>query len=768
VKRSDRRLEFFVELATEQAEEIEPKLPRKQIFDNRLEFDALPPTTRSRYQYYGQEEVLEWLEQYVQRKFGYLLFLVEDPTSARHNMSRVLEKEGDVQTGWVKVLEAWEGLAERERLAYLYRIDQLPLEVVNLQWYNELPEFKRWSDTCRETISRLRNGFLDSDFAENYMRLLNTIADGAPLGFDRENLLSWIELGVLKGFARMRDNACSAMAHDQADQESAQALGGLFAPSIEGDPALVCLTSVHRLLKEVPAEYLKMIVAGRDDPYEYVGVFLRLLRMEYNCGLCDYLEVTNDGQEIKFGTTTVDVDDAALRRDLEDYEAYLYGEGITGSILLGDPNDQWFHVGSNDVERDPRQSPEHKNRYERCYGPIYNFWTFPVVEDNRIVAAFRVVNALDGGSKVRAEGWPYLSRLELCVIARWFSALWSLLQSFKLSESNWSIAVGKRYERTSQLIEKLNLRDWVSPAFLSVILDHLPTVILRRVEKRRMGCCLLIVAEQDVEDLVSSLQPYGGVESHEIHGLSELARHYEKVSPIGGCFVLTGDGALKGVCELRVGAGLYGTSAIEDLTRTYLAVAFLVERDGNSARVWRGGHLAAEYYLHERSGTWEVRYYQEALEQILNALDGQAPSIPERVVREVFTQALELSYVGHGALLVIGEDLERYCEYGSGFKVDKALSSLEGPSFLELARQDGATIIDTRGNVLRSSTFLRPRHPFTLSSQLRELLKREDKGARHRAGCEVATAHPDALVIVVSENRSICVMHRESRILWDF
>ena len=146
-----------------------------------------------------------------------------------------------------------------------------------------------------------------------------------------------------------------------------------------------------------------------------IKVFTKSVASLFNCDICDYLRVDDNVIRL-YATSFEPSNNEDFEFQLENREYYSYGEGITGAIMLGNSNDHFFHLGTNCLASDGRQSPWHENAYSRFYreNDLHDFWVFPLYVDYELVAAFRVVK------KTEQKPWTYAERLQLLYLAKWF------------------------------------------------------------------------------------------------------------------------------------------------------------------------------------------------------------------------------------------------------------------------------------------------------------------------------------------------------------
>jgi hypothetical protein len=302
--------------------------------------------------------------------------------------------------------------------------------------------------------------------------------------------------------------------------------------------------------------------------------------------------------------------------------------------------------------------------------------------------------------------------------------------------------------------------DWIDRDFFAELVAHMCSVAFRRVEKTSLGCCIGIFEKRDFAAVVDLLQNYKAVAVSDVADLEAASALYPRVSPSAGMFVYGQHGGAGRIVSLQGRSSGSPMHRSEELTRDReRAAIFILERGQDCVRIVAHGDVIADYYISDTAGTWTPRIYEPLLQVVLSS---QPPGFHENTVRDVFRLATDLSYMRIGAMAILTDELPSEVSLVGGDNYSHLI--LENLSrdveAADLARVDGAIQINSSGAVTRCGAFVRRNVP--LSEQPDRL---GAAGSRHRAGEDLSTLAPDALIFVVSENRPLTVFKGGSKVL---
>lgn len=729
---------------------------RTYIYDNRV--DHIPEIARPAVSFIGDEMKQNWYVNFLRLKFKFLTMLAEN-----RDTSALVEQELGINSNephWKEILSIWRSEAPKERLAYLYRISQLGQQVVHHEWYSQLPEFLEWARLCRSTLENSWNEFLSDDFEQSYQRLWRGLAEQTVYPIQEDELLKLTHSSLVKGLSLKTATVMEHLLHPTEPGEKVNLLKEYFHPAAEIELSPLFTSPVIRLAEKLTLRYLEMLDSVVMDEDEYLQEFTKAMAHEFRCEISDFLVVVGD--IIRIRCTSFPIPEQELIKELEDKEVYYRNEGITGSILTYPQPKSGLHVGTNNLLEDARQSPWHVNAYEKIYGKTYNFWVFPVFDNAKIVGAFRVINR--GVEKDLSKGyWPYYVRLQLLEAAQWFENLWKVIRHLlPMMVMTRKLALSENRLAARELIQRFEL-GWVSEDYLEELLAHLITVVHRKVEDRRVGCCIGIVKEEDIKTLKQILNEYISIERDDIRDLSTAGKYYTRVLPSAGMFVFQGYGRFEEVLALQFPGGMRGLDAITKITDRFISIVFIVESDQRSARIFHRGEWAAEYYLSDRTGTWKLRFYEDTLKKLLLIAQWIQPA----VIRQIYDRAWSLSYKEIGAMLVIADEIPENVTLDPAIRTNEPLENLSETEFAGLASIDGAVIISSRGIVSWVGAIIHIANQTTGRSAARAAIT-GGKGSRHKTASDLSsTMLDDALILVVSKNRGITIFYGAQRIVDD-
>jgi hypothetical protein len=751
--REKEKLRFFVLCAEAQIIDPETKPRDPGIYENRPEAVPYDATGLA---FGSPQDPRQWYSEYLELKFRFFRKLLDIASPAELNadpgqLVRDAFGDGDPD-GVARLIEVWREQAGPERLAYLHRVAQLPRDVVDERWYNSLPSFTQWANEVLAEQRRDREEVRREGLGKAYERLAAG-AEAVGPSLDADELLAWAHDQIVRTLAHQTDGVTQAL-RSEPPPVAPEPLEEYFGDERSDAHPIPALGSpVPRVAEQVTGAWLALLKSGEGDLGRYLRAFTEVVSSEFECEVCDYLQVTNDALHLAATSAEGDVSRVG------ESEQYARGEGITGSVLLLDFHLPLRWVGTNNLDADPRMSPWHLLDYKEIYGEVSNFWVLPVWTGHRITGAFRVINWRPNGAESPAP-WPYYVRVQLVEVAQWFAQAVRLVEQSTMLLTRASRASRGDAESVTALTTHLAL-NWLSAEHLDDVLAHLRSVVHRRVEERRLGAAVLLAPSVDLDAAVSFLGPYPSVPGPLSGTLNDdAAKLYRQVDPTAGVFAIDAAGKLRGVWELRTREGHTGYACARWITGRWTdALVFVIERGQETVRILQGGDVSADYYLSHGTGTWKLRLYQPLLDRFRTAF----PELPGEIVQDAYKRAWELAYRGVGATMYIADDLPDSVRREGGFEVRTALAPLSEVEFADLASIDGALLITTKGEIVRAGTIYSADAP---APDL-QWLEKAGKGSRHAAAAHVSAAAPAAAALVVSKNRGISLFGSGSPIFFD-
>ncbi len=733
----------------------------------------------------------EWIS-YLKYKFRYFTLLEtdsEDKADAKISLEIKNSRKGYL----TQFIPEWKALAENEQVVCSYRYCQLPKEVVENMWYyQQVEECHDWCTKRRLELDQLDAQAKENKWVDKLQEIYKEIGSKPLANYRQERLLSVVFKEAIGGLVERVNSVRRYL------KENPSSLAEVIGPAAESCQQIInqvaeCLscfkdtpfkrvaadTSLidNDFLAELSLKLMEVLHSSGFDEIAVITEFLHSLRNHFQCEVCDFLEATDENRKVVWRAATVNHNDLSpqyrrlppdqLRQKILERESYGKGIGISGSVLLLDDDigrNIWYHVGSNDVIHDPRQSEEHRTAYEKdiypgvlkANGKINNFWMFPIFEGGRLMGAFRVVNKNTGGGKLQPGGWPYFTRVQLALIAQWFSRFLETTRPQMQAPEDY-IAIMERNQRIDKLMAKLRL-DWVQKRPLQAFLRHLTRDITKKQEKRSIGCCILVTniteGEWPLEELGAYpfldclpgaiVEPYDGLDAY-----------HDAINPLIGGYVFDQNGRFIRVARLEChdqAKIVSGYQAIEWITKQHnKTICLLLPRDSKNILVYQGGKRVAEVHASETTAEWRFRYPDEILERMTS----WAPNVDTVVLKTICDASIELSFRGWGAIMVVGDiqlDKFSFSMPKIPYKSECRLSDLGGDFLVEFAKMDGATFITKDGYVTKVNRNITP----VKDPGLKPLFP--GRGNRHEISEKISKLAPEALVIIVSENRGISIV----------
>jgi len=739
---------------------------------------------------------------YLKAKFRFLRDLLLHDEKYARGTTKAAASSGDL--AWISsYVDKWLTMADREGLAYKYRVSQLPIDKVRETWYWATRENQYCVDWCGECEKELKS--LDADIRCKKLKevceeAVGKIGEEPASGFNEDYKLSYVCKQTLLGLTKHLNELHLHLAQvprgglgqvaqaAERCEDLIELIEDHFRPMSEEAHAQIddldtdVLT--NRFLRKLSLRLIEEFYTEGFDETILIRAFLLELKKQFSCEVCDYLEVSGSKIEWWIATTNHDdlgdeykqLSDDEIRRRVRKDESYGLGVGISGSIMLQDSpvgRNTWFHIGSNDVVNDPRQSPRHLSAYQRnlykgvlSTGAIRNFWMFPIFVGGSLRGAFRVVNRLNAdGQTLLAGGWAYHTRTQLAIIADWFSAFLRAIRPQVQSKEDFREFFSRR-EALNTMVARLDL-GWIqdNETVIPAAVRHLMRTMARREEEHSLGACIIIVKDPDKNTELQGLdlEPYpflkGFGEREFAESFASLSSYHHAVVPERGAFVFDQEGKFWAAVQLaaqddaaqtRGGVPMLGLLT----ERCSQSVALLLPRDSRSIQVYRTGSLALQIRMSERSGAWRFRYPDD----LYMKLRELCTSWDEEVWKAIVDSCLYLSYRGLGALIILGDfPLDAHLSLspaGPEFRIESRIQEIGPVLFAEFAKLEGATFVGKEGIIRRVNVIVDSLEP---TGHL-NLGMFPNKGSRHTTGALIAQLEKESVVIVVSHNRGISVV----------
>lgn len=754
-------------------------------------------------------EMGEWIKELRKEKFEYYLYKSEKgKVDAREFFLNA--KESEEKEIWEKYLDIWDKMMDYDEIAYVSRLFQhrFDYDLVQKKWYpHESNPFQKWAQSQFERIYELWEKYNPLNSEENFEELHSNFQIGETDIYLR-TVYSCFQKKIFDAlFYKFKVIAeylaCNSSEFKSDDEDSVnedevvtwikellEFISTEELSSVNKDYGYFIDKSTLEVFKEL----VKKIYESDLGKEEAIYQFLNILKSHdaFHCDVCDFMEVTTgpEGEgkpQVTLSTSTVPREREQDRQsmvELKKQESYRKGEGITGSIFLAPEDKNFFHVGSDLLEQDYRQSEEQKSHYEKFYeedleagdGKLCNFCAFPIYDDDKnLQYVLRVVNrtASDEPKELHERAWDTSTKLQLHFLTRLVGCLLLCISA----------------DLIGKLRESLQL-EWMEEQHLRTLIEHLEQVALSKSEDRNLGCTVAILGQNSVKNLEylkkatnSHIQLSSDIE------LDEMSDYYDAVESEKCCFIFDDNLKIVEDNELKVFDSKDEMfEALEGFTVNYHdSIAFHVEKGHRVIKIVTrrsfeesGSSEENEYgeiYFCEARGSWAFRDYNK----ILSDVHPYVNEMEEQDLDKVLELAYCLTAKGLGGLIVVDDTPEKVNYKGGDIKLkDPSHPSVKQDKDLlvSLAKLDGAMIMDKNGSIEEFGATINYKkieeegsktnsnrnsvnHQGELPDEVKNILK--TSGHRHKAGVLTSFYRPNALVLVISENRIITALSNLSK-----
>lgn len=193
-------------------------------------------------------------------------------------------------------------------------------------------------------------------------------------------------------------------------------------------------------------------------------------------------------------------------------------------------------------------------------------------------------------------------------------------------------------------------------------------------------------------------------------------------------------------------------------------IGFSVEGGTSCIRIYYRSSHFLDYALSEASGSWEVKFTQK-IKNLVNHI-----GLKENEQNLLVEQIMNLSYMGVGSMIIITDTSKKFDNSETGLTMNLTfVEACDALQFKDYASLDGAVIIEKSNGVAtikKMGVILSPKA--SLSEEYYKLINGTSCGARHEKAARYACekGNEQDYIIVVSENRTVSLLHGRNPIYW--
>ena len=291
----------------------------------------------------------------------------------------------------------------------------------------------------------------------------------------------------------------------------------------------------------------------------------------------------------------------------------------------------------------------------------------------------------------------------------------------------------------------------IKPRVLSEIVGQLVSLSSIRVESRPVGCSLLIGDTNAIERILESKArvklPIGG----SCEKLNNMVPYFDAFLETNCVTVLDYDGNIVDLRRLiynRRKLYMEGVELLRYVTSNTPCIGFVLRRGRCAISVYWEGRLEAIGELSQRSGLWEFSRPMERIDEIEKIL----PGIGEILV-SVIEVGRELVAKGHGGLFIVG-DITGLKHTQPKIEIEpQFLNEISIDDLVELAKLDGAIIINDEGKVIRATVIIQNKEED--SQEFIPVSGYVHGGSRKETARKTSIECPGCAAIYISQNGAI-------------
>lgn len=305
------------------------------------------------------------------------------------------------------------------------------------------------------------------------------------------------------------------------------------------------------------------------------------------------------------------------------------------------------------------------------------------------------------------------------------------------------------------------------------IINHIRSIGYQKIENRNVGLSITIFSQEKEMDHSYKdyeLQPISIERDQKIADVqkffedkgNELKRAYKGIDSQKAFFAFVYDKdnkslKFKGIRKIDADnfEKICGDSA----------VGFQISEGIPCVRIYHRRNHILDYIISESTGDWVIRIKDDIKNVLKNNLE-----LSDNYLDMLTEIIMQLSYLRIGSMLIITESPEQFKTRISSHQLNEAPLEdyFENGLIYQYAADDGAVIIQLQNDSLKvcyNGAVLNPQNN-GCSKEYNDLIMKSNCGTRHEKAARHACENQDDCIIVISENRSISILHGSQPIYW--
>lgn len=196
-------------------------------------------------------------------------------------------------------------------------------------------------------------------------------------------------------------------------------------------------------------------------------------------------------------------------------------------------------------------------------------------------------------------------------------------------------------------------------------------------------------------------------------------------------------------------------------------IGFKLSSANQWIQIFNNKELVVSHFLCDASGNWETFINKE----LQNILQPHLKDVNKKNLKSLIQAVMHIAYMGSGAILLITSNSSKFESSDTPYILEEEdlIKTVDNQLIYDYAKYDGAVILEQKTNYLVVKKFgviLNPSERIKINDEYKELLHNTNSGTRHEKSVIHAIENPKDYLIVLSENKTISILHGEKPILW--